>query len=332
MKHTHKIRIVDGKIINPGTAVNPPASTDTFLDELKEFSLDLTVQKEIKESENTTKPVSVLVPKAHSLPEGIEEASLSDFRLIEGILIPKNQPYLPEEYRPELLARQGKQRVCPYLNENDISDYGGFMNYLMNSGRSKRTRYDYTIDLRKWKKELGKLNGQLTVDNINSVLSHFKPARGSRLLAALKSYANYRNFHQDGKLLILLTTSLTLNKPGRAPKQERNKSTDAVTPEEAKHYRNLAKDLCDEGRKEGIWIGLSLMGVPPGNLAKISFPDQSHVEFIFRRKKKNTKIEKWLYNACKSISGWRVGRRNVHHGISKYEITPMALNQHATRK
>ena len=323
-----KVQIVDGRIVDSEEEID--RTHDAFLKELEDFSLDLNAHREHKESSNTPGQTLSQVSDSNPLPEGIEDANPDDFRVIEGILLPKDQPYLPEEYRPELLVRQGEQRFCPYFTEDDISDYGGFMSYLMNTGKGKRTRYDYTIDLRKWKRELGRLGGQLTVDNINTILSQFKAARACRLLAALKSYAEYRNFHQDSKLLILLTTSLTLKKPAKSSNPTRSKNTDAVSREEAKHYRELARDLCQEGRKEGIWIALSLLGVPPGNLAKVSFPDQSHVCFVFRRKERKAKIEKWLYTACHDIDGWRLGRRGVHLGLSKYEITPMALNQHAT--
>lgn len=339
-KVTESVKIVDGKIIGKkalpsfkqAKAIRTETpKTDPFIEELEGFSLNL--RPDVQKSHDTADTQAQAEDRESAetpLPEGVEDAEIDDFRLVEGILIPKNQAYLPEEFRPELLVRH-TQEFCPYFTQNDIADYGLFMDYLIQTGIGTRTRYDYTVSLRKWKRELEKLGGDINIDNLNAILKSVSPARGQNLLFALKAYAKYRNFHQDSKLLILLTTSLTLHKPTQAPKQKRTKPTQAVTKEEAAHYKALAKDLCRDGKKEGVWIGLSLLGVPPGNMTSVAFPDKSHVTFIHRRKEKKAKVEQWLHTACQTIDGWRLGRRTVHRGIQKYEMTPMALNQFATQ-
>jgi hypothetical protein len=138
-------------------------------------------------------------------------------------------------------------------------------------------------------------------------------------------YAHYRNFHGDKGLLILLSTSLTLYNP-ILPKNKKN----APGQVEGKIYWNLARQLCKEDNREGIWIGLCLSGITPRAIQKLEFINKTTVKWSKWGKDTETHIARWLYDACESIEQWRRSHRTILRGISNHETTPRSLNSIAS--
>ncbi len=343
MKRKRKLRIIDGAIISNSALI--PEDLEGSEGSISEDNgnehiptqdlyvsqeLDISELEEIDLSLYTEKPEDKKEDTASFKRPPIEKIDPADFKIIEGIMIPADQVYIPESHRPGLpIPTNGN--FAPYLIKNNASDFSGYLHFLEATGKTRRTRSEYGIDLRRWGREL---EGEVSIAKINAIVKRFdtenKPYRAIRMRNILKSYATYRNFHGDSKLLIMLTTSLSLYNPV-IPKKKREKPTDNLSEKEKDIYWDLAKDLVKDRKREGIWIGLLLLGISPAGIQEAEFANKSTLRYQLWGKEKEARIEKWLYDACQSIpeESWRLGRRTIHKEVAKYEVSPRALNNFA---
>ena len=332
MKKKRKLQIIDGAIISSDSASGDNGQGKIPAQELYlAQELDISELEEMDLSPYTEKPEDKKENTDSFTRPPIEKIDPADFKIIEGIMIPADQVYIPESHRPGLPIPTNAN-FAPYLIKNDASDFSGYLHFLEATGKTRRTRSEYGIDLRQWGR---KLEGEISIAKINSILKSFgtenKPYRAIRMRNVLKSYATYRNFHGDSKLLIVLTTSLSLYNPVIPRKKKREKPTDNLSEKEREIYWDLAKDLAKDGKREGIWIGLLLVGISPAAIQEAKFINKSTLPHQLWGKEKEAKIEKWLYDACQSIpeENWRLGRRTIHKEVAKYEVSPRALNNFA---
>ncbi len=337
--------IIDASFVDTSSVESPPEFDASILDlsELEGIDLDEFFQNlENQELESSQKPES----SPHPFLEHPEEPKFytaipKNSKIINGIVIPADQPYLPKSHRPELPVRK-EPDFCPYLIDGDtakssVADFSGYLLMLESTGKSKRTRSEYSIDLRRWKRLL---SGEITVEKYNAILQDCnregKPYKAIRMRNVLKSYAMYRNIHGDPKLIIMLITSQNLYSPKAPEKKKREKLTDKLNKKEIEEYWNLAKSLCKGGKREGIWIAILMLGCPSGTLKDVEFPCKTTLKFTHWGKEKEVKIKRWLYDACESLDktgiSWRMTRKSIYNGVSQYEISPRALNGAKTKE
>lgn len=297
------------------------AETDDALNELDltEFAEQDTAQ----ELQDLTTDLNEFTEIMDLTTSAIEDANLANFRIVDGILVPNDQPLEVHLINPPAPL----PAFAPYLTADNgagDTDLGMYLHYLKSSGKTKKTITEYGIDLRLWKTHL---HGELTIEQINTVLKAFNAWRSQRMKYVLNSYAKYRNFHGDQKLLILLSTAIALHKP-KIIHSDR-KPTDRLNRKEAETYRAQAQVLCKDGKRHGIWIALLLLGVPSGSLYAIELINKSTVRFLRRGQTIEAKIGKWLYDAMTTIpeDQWRVKRHWLQQELkTKYQVTGRALN------
>lgn len=225
-----------------------------------------------------------------------------------------------EEKAPEPMGNLPIRRYSPSFltDRKESGDMGLYLHYLETQGYKDRTRGEYMMDLR----TLGKnLDGEFpTADNIQRIMSSVSPHRAHRMLTSLKSYGTYRNFHGDPRIIILLATSQSITYPKKPTPKER----ETLSTEQLQMYQTSARELCSEGNRAGIWIGLSLFKVQSSEIktVRVNGDDESIIAG-----KRNIKVPKWLIQALTGIdqSKWAKGRNTIRKGLEKYGTTPHTL-------
>jgi hypothetical protein len=199
----------------------------------------------------------------------------------------------------------------------ETGDYGLFHHYLAHSKYTTRTRDDYLADIRLWKEACaGKFPDSDLIENTTRKLSAL---RALRMLTALKCYARYRNLHGDPRLMVLFATTLRLKRPKappKAPKKELH-STEQLTM-----YQGLAKQLCLDGKRTGIWIGLSMIGVKSSAMRFIRV-DGAHIIVDDKR----IPAPAWLVEASMTIDRgkWERSNNTIRKGMVPYGTNPHHL-------
>jgi len=230
----------------------------------------------------------------------------------EAAAEPEPPKFQPEPEHPALIPTTAIS--LSYLADDDQSDFDAFLTYL-EPRLSKRSIADYGQDLKALKRHL---NGDISEASIQKVLKSFEYHRAMRLKATLFNYGQYR-LTQGDPFIATITARLTFQ-----PEEPKETEKKTLSPKEIEMYHQIARRLCEEKKREGIWIELLLLGVKPSKIEGVKILNKSTVQ----DEKKKVKIPDWLHRAFTVIpeQQWRLGRKTIHKEVSHYEITPALLN------
>lgn len=345
-----EIQIIDGKIIYPSSSDKYSPPEEEFLEE------DLPDEIEIHDGEIASGFDSHLVLKregitiySHSSADSEETPTIE--RLSEeaiGIEIEKLAQMMDsnegeiefesldeedegEEDIPEVpqtkthIIESAAPKVSPeipcYLKQDSSDDFDNFLTYLETSGKSQRTVAEYGRNLKTWKRMLShEMTAEAILDQLTSLSYH----KAVRMKAVLNAYADYRHSIGDAELKILLALN-----PFTPPKPEEVQQNGLLSEKEIQIYWTTAKELCQEGDRVGIWIGLSLLGARPSEIKELKMLNKSTIRVKRRKNDLSIKCPLWLITAMKDIHDWRQGRKTIYTGVSQYEATPTLLNSAA---
>lgn len=256
---------------------------------------------------------------------------------------------------PEVAAPDGPYPRC-YLSDGDSGDFAGFDAHLQAAGKTAATRHDYLTVLRRWRKALAPQNNgpdapdsaadapgsaprngksiALSIGLLNAIFAAHKPGVALKMKYVLSAYARYRESAGDPRLLYLLTVqkaALDAPTPKAVAPPPRN-PTDELSEAEAQQYEHLGRYLIRQGKREGIWLLLSLWGVRPSEVARIEFPNKSNIGFARGTQIVKIKVPAWFMEACRTFPNWRLNRQNIHKRLAALEVSPRALNATAARR
>jgi hypothetical protein len=222
---------------------------------------------------------------------------------------------------PAISSRLYLPSVLTHPPEEHGGDMGLFLSYLKEVNISEHSRAEYMRDLRIWAR---KLDGSISASAIQAILESLSPHYANRLLASLRHYARYRNFHGDPRLIITLAASLKIRRQGR-PKPRAPHSS--INGEQPNLYWLMAARLCRKRERAGIFIALALLGVQPAEMRRLEH-DGNYVSFIRRGKVVNVQIPQWLSQALAVIdkSRWSLSRTVIGKELRKHGITARDLN------
>ncbi len=243
---------------------------------------------------------------------------------------PEVQPVANQEpaARPQQIPapQQAEAPDIPgFLTDGDTGDFDGFVTWLEASKKSQRTVAEYGRNLKSWKRAL---DGDATIDAVNAYLESLSYHKAIRMKAVINAYAEYRCSIDDDELKILL--ALNPFTP-QNPQDDAPDSNGGLSAKESDIYWATARELCQEGKRAGIWIGLSLLGIRASEIERVKRVNQYTLSFQRRKTTHTIPCPNWLMEAMKAIAedDWRKSRKTVHKEVSAYEITPSALNSAA---
>jgi hypothetical protein len=261
----------------------------------------------------------------------------NDFLIRDGIIIDTDQPEAcdpePEEEFPKFpppLPPQPIKKIEPeplqnpptaaylpcFITDGSQSDYGGFVHFLEHMQVSDRYRSEQAINLKVWAR---KLCGRIDAESIQDVVKN--PGRAGQMMAALRNYARYRDLHGDPRLLITLSR-IKIKRPAKY----KPKKVEKLTADQVGMYRNQAQKLCREENRNGVFLGLLLLGISPTEIHGLEL-----VNNMIRIKRKNEKLlidaPAWLMRAMTTIpeKKWRKKRGTVIKEVKAYAITPREI-------
>ena len=123
-----------------------------------------------------------------------------------------------------------------------------YLIYMQASNKSGRTIKEYCYDLNTWNRQYP-LN-RITRNQIEKVLSKLHPSTARRKIASLRSLAKWQLREGRSRLHNILVQIILPKIPGRVPKDRGSEDFTRLTAK--------AKELCSQGDRRGLWLGLML--------------------------------------------------------------------------
>ena len=240
---------------------------------------------------------------------------------------PEKSPEPVKQKDPEpALANPPARYPESFLVEGLMSDFGGFIDHLKETGKTKHTASAYALDIRHWRKEL---NGVFSPEAVKDVLLKCPSvSRRNRMLSTLKTYGKYRLLYGDHRVILLLSTSPDIKRI-----REIQKPREILPKEIMETYLLKAEHLCKEGDRIGIWMALSLYGFKPSEFIRIKITKTSgsrKTRLVVKRK--GNKIYKipapaWLIKPMQALpkKKWGAARTTIHKGLKRYGTSPKEL-------
>jgi len=173
-----------------------------------------------------------------------------------------------------------------------------FFLFLQSAGRSKNTIRSYKSDMRFWKEIADSKNKtiyNLSLRNIEQAIAAKDINTVKRRISSLKQLAKW--YLRDGysKLHIELEKVVLGRGKQRIPKA---KSEDKFV-----EIREHAKELINEGEREGIWLALMLMcGLRIGEIKTVVLADDDCISVVGKGdKERKVPAPKWLLKALEEF-------------------------------
>ena len=221
--------------------------------------------------------------------------------------------HAPAEEPPFYPIANPYDLYCPSFLTHD-SDAGDFDRFLATlTDLSKRSRAQYMCDLRRWKIEL---NGDFSPKAIQAVIDRLSAHSAKRMLPVLNRYARHRNMMGDPRFVLSLAVNLRIKRPQKPKKQP-------ITRQQKELYWALAESLCRKGKREGIWVGLSLTGVHASAIKEATVQDT----YLRIPGKTEVKLPVWLALAMRETQDWARSRGKIWGSLKAYGCSPRELRE-----
>lgn len=215
---------------------------------------------------------------------------------------------------------------CYLCDEDYRSDYGLFMDYCSTAlSYSKRYLAEIMSCLRYWRKMLKGAgdktgNAVISINSISTVLVGATRTRQCQLLQALRRYSEYRDFHGDPRLIILIARGKF-----KRPVQS-SKAGPVLNRDEFANYWRISQYLCADLSRIGVWLALCCLGIKSSEIRRLEINNE---HFVVNRKKGALEIKypQWLKKTLDLIPKhhWRQSRQSVLKGIRGYGTLPQTL-------
>lgn len=207
------------------------------------------------------------------------------------------------------------------IDDPDGGDLDLYQDYLHLHAKKRRTKEQYVINLRLWKRELA--GAWPTAELVQRIIGRYKPHRAHQMLTALRAYAKYRNLHGDSRLAVMFAIAVDL----KSPQLPAAKKREILTQEQVGMYRSSARDLAGDGNRAGIWIGLSLLGVRADEVRHVQLNGGKHIliQGEVEDETKSIPAPDWLIQAMRNIPRWRLVGNTIRKEMRKYGCTPHLL-------
>ncbi len=183
----------------------------------------------------------------------------------ESLLAMSEETHDPDEVFPAVQGDHSgpeeERHVTAENGSTDVITHPGrpvslerFWTRLEVSGRSKRTIEEYRYEAAWWQKQAAKCGCSmytLTAGDIDACVKDLHPATLRRKVAFLRTLSRFYARFGHHKLYVEAMKIESPRLPERIPGDRGAKNF--------LELRTLARDLCDQGDRVGIWIGLQLM-------------------------------------------------------------------------
>ncbi|HIQ37401.1 MAG TPA: recombinase XerD [Desulfocapsa sulfexigens] len=188
--------------------------------------------------------------------------------------------------------------------------------FMGSAGRVKRTIQEYSWDLKWWNRKVSL--SVITRQDIEKTINNMHPATARRKIAVLRSFGKWQLRDGNNRLHNEVSQIIPPKTPGRIPKDRGT--------EDFKILSTQAKDLCLNGDRRGLWIGLMLCcGL---RISEIKTAELSHGGAIKVMGKGNKErlipAPTWVCVAieeqCKKGDPWRQSRSLIWTEMKKMEI------------
>lgn len=256
-------------------------------------------------------PSGASAPGALPEPEGGAEAP---------VVLPMAQvPQRGEtDAAQEILPREGEMSVRGRLPRLER-----FWIFLEAAGRGKDTITAYRWDAGWWERQARRRRSSVymvRVGDVEAIIKGLHPATARRKLAFLRTLARWLLREGHPRLHTEMGKVTAPKLPRRLPG---DKGAQAFV-----HLRAQARQWCREGKREGIWLGLMLMGGLRVSEIASAQPVDDLVKVVGKGvKERLVPLPSWLREAMaghrrSGTGGWATGRHVIwkamkHHQIGK---------------
>lgn len=203
-----------------------------------------------------------------------------------------------------------------------------FFVHLRTAGKAKRTIQEYEYELAWWKtqaKECRKKPYFLKVHEIEQILVELHPATRQRKKAALRTYSRWLLRENHPRLYAEMEKLPSVKRPKSLPKD--------LGAKRFNELRNQAKQWIQNGKREGVWLGLMLMTGLRISEIQTAHKSGDYIKVMGKGEKERlVPVPKWLLEAMENIPrngrrGWAKQRTVIWQGLAKQNI----LKPHSLR-
>ncbi len=135
-------------------------------------------------------------------------------------------------------------------------------------------------------------------------------------------YRLQRRHSDDEPSPVIIQDGVIVSEPPHDEEYDQHAETQRKQTERAAQYHQNAQTLCEQGKREGIWIELMLLGVPISNIKQGVIDGNS---FYFSRKGEplSVIVPDWCLTIMQHDRiNWRIDRKGIHLALSRLELKP----------
>lgn len=261
---------------------------------------------------------SIFLP-FEEVPKKTPENQLPEvFRLkgnLQSDMKVSGHPELPDEVIADFAKEHLSFETVPYASGN-VPPINQFFTFLEASGRSRNTVFTYRYAYQSWSKWASQRKTSvysLSFRDIESALAGKDTSTSRKLLSMLKSYSKWLMKSNKARLFLELQK---VTSPKIKQRIAKHKSAAMFAK-----IGGTAKELCANGDRKGIWIGLMLFcGLRISEIQTAESGD-NFVQVIGKgNKERRVPAPEWLLEAMRKCPKRDDGGWQKHRNIIDFEL------------
>ena len=252
--------------------------------------------------------------------------------IIDGI--PQIQKPEIEKEPPAVLGRKTetdqKKKIegeSGAIKRGRLPKIDGFWNFLIASGRAKRTIQEYRYEFAWWNKAAERLKKTvytLSIAELEEVVKNIHPCTVRRKISFLRSLSRWYLREGKNRLYVEVSKFMSPKIPERLPGDHGG--------QKFKEIRETARNLCEKKEPVGIWFGLmSMCGLRISEIQTAVIRDDIFIKVLGKgNKERLVPVPKWIIVVMNELDregrkGWAKGRQTIYSHIKKLGYKPHSL-------
>jgi len=239
----------------------------------------------------------------------------------------KKEPPVVMGQNIEPEREENVQEKSGSIKRGRLPKIDGFWNFLIASGRAKRTVQEYRYEFNWWNKTAERLKKTvytLNIAELEEILKNIHPCTVRRKISFLRSLSRWYLREGKNRLYVEVSKFVSPKIPERLPGDHGG--------QKFKEIRETARDLCEKKEPVGIWFGLmSMCGLRISEIQTAIIRDDVFIKVLGKgNKERLVPVPIWIIVVMHELDrdgrkGWAKGRHTIYSNIKKLGYKPHSL-------